>query len=45
MVPVAEFTNEKKEIILIGDFNVNILICDWDRDTADFVEIIYASSL
>ena len=47
IVPVIEFTNdymgpplktlsrEKKEIILMGDFNINILNCDSDKDTAD----------
>ena len=57
IVPVIEFTNdylgpllekiscEKKEIILMGYFNINILNCDSDKDTADFVDIIYASSL
>ena len=56
-VPVAEFTHdymsplleklsrEKKGTILMGDFNINILNCDSDKDTADFVDTIYASSL
>ena len=54
IVPVTEFTNdymgplleklsrEKKEIILMGDFNINILNCDSDKDAADFVDTIYA---
>ena len=29
----------------MGDFNINILNCDSDKDTADFVDTIYASSL
>ena len=57
IVPVTEFTNdylgpllekiscEKKEIILMGYFNINMLNCDSDKGTADFVDIIYASSL
>ena len=57
IVPFTKFTNdymsplleklsfEKKEIILMGDFNINILNCDPVKDTADFVDTIYASSL
>ena len=49
-VPATEFTNdymgpplekllrEKKEIILMRDFNINILNCDSNKDTADFVD-------
>ena len=29
----------------MGDFNINILNCDSDKDTADFIDIIYLSSL
>ena len=54
---VAEFTNdymdplleklsrEKKEITLMGGFNIHILNCDYDWDQADFVDTIYATSL
>ena len=35
---------EKKEIMLMDDFNINILNSDSDKDTADFVDTIYASS-
>ena len=57
IVPVTEFTNnsmgpllkklfrDKKEIILMGDFNINILKCDSEKDTGDFVDTIYASLL
>ena len=56
-VPITEFTNdymgplleklscEKKEIILMGDFNVNIPNHDSDKDTTDFVDTMSASSL
>ena len=49
-VAVAEFTSdfinplleklshEKKEIILMGDFNINILNYDSDKDTSDFID-------
>ena len=36
---------KKKEIILMGDLNINILNCDSNKDTADFVDVIYASLL
>ena len=29
----------------MGDFNINILNCDSDKDTADFVDTIYGPSL
>ena len=36
---------ENKETILIGGFNINILNCDSDKDTADFVDTIHPSLL
>ena len=54
-VPVSEFANdflsplleklnqEKKEIVLMGDFNVNILNCENDKDTSEFIDLMYAS--
>ena len=38
-------TREKKNIILKVDFNIDILNCDSNKDTADFVDTIYASLL
>ena len=35
---------EKKEIILIGDFNINLLNYDSDKDTTNFVDTMYALS-
>ena len=29
----------------MGDFNINTLNCDLDKDTADFVDTIYVSSI
>ena len=29
----------------MGDFNINILNCDSDKDTTDFIDNMYASSL
>ena len=55
-VPITEFTNdymgllleklscEKKEIILMGDFNINLPNHDSDKDTTDFVGTMPASS-
>ena len=46
MGPLLEkLSCEKKEIILMDDFNINIVHCDSDKDTAYFVDTIYASSL
>ena len=42
---LEKLSHEKKEIILMGDFNINILNCDSDKDTSDFVDTMYASSL
>ena len=53
-VPVAEFTSdfinllpeklshERKEIILMGDFNINIFNCESNKDTTDFMDTMYA---
>ena len=55
--PVAEFTSdfinplleklshEKKEIIPMGDFNINYLNCDSDKDTSNFIDTMNAFSL
>ena len=55
-VSITEFTNdymsplleklscEKKDIILMGDFNINLLNYDSDKDTTYFVDTMYASS-
>ena len=29
----------------MGDFNINIVNCDSDKDTSDFVDTMYASPL
>ena len=36
---------KNKHIILMGDFNVNLLKYENDTDTADFLDQIYASLL
>ena len=53
-VSVGEFTNdfletlveklsfEKKEVILMGDFNINLLNCNIDKSTSDYVDTLYS---
>ena len=40
---LEKLSREKKEIILMGDLNINILNCDSGKDTADLADTIYAS--
>ena len=45
LVPLLEkLAKEKKETILMGDFNINILNCNSDRDTLSFIDTIYSNS-
>ena len=45
MGPLLEkLSCEKKEIILMEDFNINLLKYDSDKDTTDFGDTMYASS-
>ena len=41
---LQKFFRGKKEIIPTGDFNINLLNYDSDKDTTDFVDTMYASS-
>ena len=36
---------EKKEVILLGDFNINLLNCDSDKDTSSFLKMMLSNSL
>ena len=36
---------EKKEGILLGDFNINFLNCDSEKDTSNFLEMMLSNSL
>ena len=36
---------EKKNVILLGDFNINLLNYDKHNETADFLDMIYSNSL
>ena len=42
---LEKLSHEKKEIILMGDLNINFLNCDSDKDTSDFIDTMCASSL
>ena len=45
-LPLEKRSHEKKkEIILMGYFNINILNCDQNKGAADFVDVTYASLL
>ena len=45
MNPLLEkLATEKKEIILMGDYNINILNCNSDNETSDFIDAMHASS-
>ena len=45
LVPLLpKLAKEKKETILMGDFNINILNCNSDRDTSSFIDTIYSNS-
>ena len=38
---LEKLLTEKKELILMGDYNINILNCDVDNQTGDFVDTMY----
>ena len=45
LVPILlKLAKEKKETILMGDFNINILNCNSNRDTSSFIDTIYSNS-
>ena len=35
---------EKKEVILLGDYNINLLNCESDKSTSDFLELMLSFS-
>ena len=42
MLPLLEkLLLEKEEIMLMGDFNVNLLNSDFDKETSKFMDNIY----
>ena len=44
MAQLGKLATEKKEIILMGDCNINILNCNSENGTSDFIDTVYASS-
>ena len=42
---LTKMSFEKKEVILIGDYNINLLNCDSDKNTCDFLELMLSFSL
>ena len=44
--PLSEWLiSEKKEVILLGDFNIDLLKCDSNKNVSDFLDIIYSNNL
>ena len=44
--PFSEkLVSENKEVILLGDFNIDLLKCDPDENVSDFLDIIYSTNL
>ena len=39
------FHHENKGIVLMGDFNIDLLNCDTEKDSAVFLNSMYASFL
>ena len=45
LIPLLEkLAKEKKETVLMGDFNINILNCNSDRNTSSFTDTLYSNS-
>ena len=44
--PLSEkLISENKEVILLGDFNIDLLKCDSNKNNSDFLDIIYSTNL
>ena len=37
--------SDNKKVILLGDFNIDLLKCDWNKNVFDFLDIIYSTNL
>ena len=37
--------SENKEVILLGDFNIDLLKCDSNKNVSDFLDIIYSTNI
>ena len=44
--PLSEkLVSENKKVILLGDFNIDLLKCDSNKNVSDFLDIIYSTNL
>ena len=41
---LTKISSEKKEVILLGDYNINLLNCESDKNTYDFLELMLSFS-
>ena len=42
---LEKLTLENKEVILLGDFNIDLLKCDSNKKFSDFLDILYSTNL
>ena len=42
---MEKLISENKEVILLGDFNIDLLKCDSNKNVSDFLDIIYSTNL
>ena len=42
--PLIKLSFEKEEVILMGDFNINLLNCNTDKDISDYIDTLYSHS-
>ena len=43
--PLTKISLEKKEVILLGDYNINLLNCESDKNASKFLELMLSFSL
>ena len=41
----VKLISENKKVILLGDFNIDLLKCNSNKNASDFVDIIYSTNL
>ena len=42
---LEKLISENKDVILLGDFNIDLLKCDSNKNVSDFLDIIYSTKL
>ena len=42
---LTKISLEKKEVMLLGDYNINLLNCESDKNTPEFLELMLSFSL